>query len=128
MSRASNDVEAFLASLKHPAKQEILALRKIILGVDRAVGEGIKWNAPSFFTSEHFATFQLRHKGGVQIILHMGVKPRPDVKARSTIDDPESMLEWKSADRAVVTFSNLQDIEARKRAFVKVLRQWIAFV
>ena len=64
----------------------------------------------------------------MQIILHMGVKPRPDVKAHSTIDDPESMLEWKSADRALVTFRDLEDIEARKRAFVKVLRQWIAFV
>ena len=35
---STDEVESFLATLKHPAKQEILALRKIILGVDRAVG------------------------------------------------------------------------------------------
>ena len=58
----------------------------------------------------------------------MGAKPRPDVKARSTIDDPESLLEGTSADRALVSFRDLEDIEAGKRAFVNVLRQWMAFV
>ena len=128
MSNAATEVEKFLAELKHPLTKEILAPRMIIRGADSSIGESIKWNAPSFSTTEHFATFHLRHKGGVQIVLHMGVKPRPGVHARAQITDPESLLEWKGADRATVTFHDMQEIAARKSALVKVLRQWITFV
>ncbi len=62
---ASNNVETFLASLDHPFKQEIIAVRKIVLAANRSIAEGIKWNAPSFRTSEYFATFHLRAKDGV---------------------------------------------------------------
>lgn len=124
----ADDVEKFIAALDHPAKREIVALRNIIRSVDPAVREGIKWNAPSFYTTEHFATFQLRHKGGVQLVLHMGTKPRPDVQARTSIADPESLLEWRAADRATVTFRDLAEIEKRQAAFVKVMRQWVTFV
>lgn len=127
-SGPSDDVERFLAALEHPAKPEILALRAIVRGVDPAVRESIKWNAPSFSTTEHFATFQLRHKGGVQLVLHMGMTPRTDVRARAAIADPESLLDWRSADRATVTFRDAREIEARKRAFVNVLRLWITYV
>jgi hypothetical protein len=64
---APENVETFLASLDHPFKQEILALRQIFLGADPSIAEGIKWNAPSFRTSEYFATFHLRAKDGVQV-------------------------------------------------------------
>ena len=127
-SGGTDEVENFLATLNHPSKREILALRAIIRGVDTTVRESIKWNAPSFHTSEDFATFHLRHKGGVQLVLHMGVKARTNVGARTAIVDPESLLEWRSADRATVTFRNLQEIVSRQRAFVKVLRQWLTFV
>jgi hypothetical protein len=48
--------------------------RQIILDADASIAEGIKWNAPSFYTSEYFATIQLRAKDGVQVILHLGAK------------------------------------------------------
>ena len=70
--REPEGVEAFLAALDHPFKQEVLALRQIILGADPGIAEGIKWNAPSFRTSEWFATFQLRARDCVQVILHLG--------------------------------------------------------
>ena len=56
-------VEALLASLEHPLKREILALRTLVLKVDSSIAEEIKWNAPSFRTTEHFATMHLRAKG-----------------------------------------------------------------
>lgn len=37
-------VETFLASLDHPFKQEILAIRSIILGADPRIAEGINLN------------------------------------------------------------------------------------
>ena len=122
------DVEAFLASLEHPRKPEILALRQIILGADRSIGEEIKWNAPSFRTSEHFATFHLRAKDGVQIILHFGAKKREDRAAGVRIADPGSLLEWLAPDRASVKFADLEDIDAKRSAMTKVVRQWIKLV
>src|SRR5690606_7136192 len=107
----------------HPFKREVLALRAVIREVDPAIRESIKWNAPSFATSEHFATFQLRHQDGVQVVLHLGARPRPDAQARTTIDDPQGMLDWRGADRALVSFRDLHEIAARKSAFVKILRQ-----
>lgn len=124
----SQDVETFLASLDHPFKKEILALRQIILGADPSIGEGIKWNAPSFHTSEYFATFHLRAKDGVQVILHLGAKKRGNSASGIAIVDPDSLLEWLGSDRASVKFCALEDIEARRSAFANVIRQWIKHV
>jgi hypothetical protein len=118
-------VETFLAALDHPFDREILALREIILGADPRIAEGIKWNAPSFRTSEWFATFHLRAKDGVQLILHLGAKKRA---AAVAIPDPESLLQWLGADRASVKFRDLDDVEAKRAAFSAVIRQWIEHV
>lgn len=123
-----DDVETFLASLEHPLKQEILTLRQIILGADPSILEGIKWNAPSFRTSEYFATFHLRAKEGVQVILHLGAKTRDTSVSGIAIADPESLLEWLAKDRASVKFRDRKDVEARRSAFADVIRQWIKHV
>lgn len=124
----AGDVQAFLAALDHPRKPEIQALRGIILGAVPAIGEGIKWNAPSFRTSEWFATFHLRAKAGVQVILHFGAKVRDRPGARPAIADPESLLVWLGPDRASATFRDLADVEAKHPAFEALVRQWIQHV
>jgi len=125
-AREPEGVEAFLAALDHPLKPEVLVLRQIILGADPGIAEGNKWNAPSFRTSEWFATFQLRAKDCVQVILHLGAKARRD--ANVVISDPASLLEWLAADRASVKFRGMADVEARGAAFADVIRQWIRHV
>ena len=123
-----DDVDAFVAALDHPHEAEILALRRIILGADAGIFEGIKWNAPSYRTSEWFATTRLRAKLGVQIILHFGAKKRDDFSPRAAIADPASLLEWLAEDRAVATFRDLADVEAKESAFAALIRQWIRHV
>ena len=123
-----DDVQAFLDALDHPRKPEILALRRIILGADAAIAEGIKWNAPSFRTSEWFATFHLRAKAGVQVILHFGARVRDRSGARAAIADPQSILTWLADDRASAAFRDLPDVEAKRSAFATVIREWIRHV
>lgn len=118
-------VDVFLDALDHPFKAEILALRQIILAADARIAEGIKWNAPSFRTSEYFATFHLRAKDGVQIILHLGAKVRDTAVTGITIEDPAALLEWLARDRAMVKFRDVQDIAGKRAAFTLLLRQWI---
>ncbi len=120
----ATDVVAFIKALKHPREAEILALRKIILGVDKTVAEGIKWNSPSFHTTLDFATFHLRSKDGTLVILHRGSTPEQAKKAM-TIDDPAGMLAWRGTSRALITFKSVEDVVVRKAAFIKILKQWI---
>ena len=125
---APQNVEAFIAALDHPFKPEILALRQIILGADPSIVEDIKWNAPSFRTSEYFATMHLRAKDGVQVILHLGAKTRNGAAPGVAIADPESLLAWLAKDRASATFRDLRDIDARRSAFAEIIRQWIKHI
>ena len=123
-----DDVDAFLAALDHPRTAEITRLRAIIRAADPRIAEGIKWNAPSFRTTEWFATFHLRARDGVQVVLHLGARVREDAGVRERIADPAALLDWRSADRALVTFRDLADVEARGGALAAIVRQWIAHV
>lgn len=124
----SQRVEDFIAALDHPYKPEIVELRQIILGADPRIGEEIKWNAPSFYTTQHFATFQLRAKTGVQIILHLGTKVRETATTGIPIPDPQSLLTWLAKDRASVTLQNMDEIHAKRADFTALIQAWIEFV
>lgn len=118
-------VEEFLRALEHPRKKEIEELRRILLAADPAIAEGVKWNAPSFRTTEYFATFHLRAKAGIAVILHLGAKVRDNSTAGAAIDDPEQLLQWLAKERAMVTFGGLDDVRAKRAAFTAIVRQWI---
>lgn len=125
---ADDSVEALLATLVHPRKREILALREVILGAHSSIEEGVKWNAPSFRTREWFATIHLRARDGVQVILHLGAKATAASTGGIDIDDPKKMLTWLGKDRATVVFKDLDDLAARRAAFQSLLKQWITYV
>lgn len=133
MSAAASDVDAWLEQFDHAQRPTIEALRALILGVDRAVEEGIKWNSPSFRTTEWFATVNLRTKtkagradSPVALILHLGAKKRGG--AAPEIDDPDELLEWLGADRAMLLFASAAEVRKRAPALRKVLRAWLRCV
>ena len=121
-------VDAFMLQLEHPHKSSVELLRKVMLGVDAAVAEGIKWNAPSFRTREYFATTHLRSKAGIGLILHMGAKVRESADGAIAMDDPTRLLKWLGKDRAMVEFAGADELEGKKPALIAVLRQWIRYV
>ena len=116
-------VAAFLRDLDHPLKKEIQTVRRIILGVSPAIREGIKWNAPSFRTTEYFATMNLR-QDRVWLILHFGAKVKDNTKSVA-IADPTGLLKWLAKDRALVTFDDAKDIKAKRSALEAIIREWI---
>lgn len=121
-------VTAYLRDLEHPLKKEIEAVRRIILGVRPTIREGIKWNAPSFQTEKHyFATFNVRARESVQLILHLGAKVRLHQKSLK-IADPRGLLKWLGKDRALVTLGAGRDIPANRAAFEAIVRAWIKHV
>ncbi len=121
-------VADLLAELDHPRLSDIVSLRKIILGADPSIAEGIKWNAPSFRTKEYFATINLRAKSSVELILHFGAKKNRISQTGVDIPDPEKLLSWLAKDRARVEFRDAADIKKKTSAFADLLRAWIKFV
>ncbi len=119
-------VDQFMARLEHPHKAAIELLRQIICGADPSIAEGVKWNAPSFRTTQYFATTHLRAKGGIGIILHVvaEVRERPSFQ----IDDPQGLIKWLAKDRALVNFAGIEDVRAHEAAIQAVVRQWITSV
>jgi hypothetical protein len=119
------EVEAFLATLAHPQDTALRRLRAVILAADPRIGEGIKWNAPSFHVDgRHFATMQLRRADRLLLVLHLGAgkKALPE----GAIVDPDGLLTWLGADRATWTFAGVQDVDTHAAALQSLLRQWMA--
>jgi hypothetical protein len=121
-------VDEFMHRLDHPFKAEVQAIRRALLAVDPAIAEGVKWNAPSYRTTDYFATTNLREKAGVGVILHLGAKVR-DLGAEGVpIDDPDRLLKWLAKDRAMIVFKNMSGFMSGKTAFECIIRQWITHV
>ncbi len=123
--KPDSEVSEYLRELKHPLKPGIEALRELILAVSPAIQEGIKWNSPSFRTSDYFATMNLRGSKGedrIWLILHTGAKGKAgEVK----VADPEAMLKWLGKDRCMVTFTDGEDIRAKGRSLQAIVREWV---
>lgn len=121
----SAEVDAYMATLEHPLSAQVQQLRSAILDADARIEESIKWNAPSFFIDDHFATFNLHYPDRIQIVLHAGARLNPDAK-QFEISDPSRLLKWAAVDRASVTFASASEVDERLPSFVDILKQWIA--
>lgn len=121
-------VNQFMATLDHPFKAEIEALRLDMLAVDPSIAEGIKWNAPSWRTTEYFATTHLRSKTGLGLILHLGAKTRELPEGGLVIADPAGLLKWLDKDRAQIEFTSAADFAAKRPALQTLIQRWIAHV
>jgi hypothetical protein len=98
--KATPSVDQLLAELNHPLRTDIDELRKIVLSGSKDVREEVKWNSPSFYTGEHFATMRLNGKVPLQLILHLGAKK--GAIPSGTVEDPDGVLKWLGPDRACI--------------------------
>ena len=121
-------VDVFMATLEHPHKDLIEAIRTLILAVDAGIADGIKWNAPSYRTTEYFATTNLREKAGVGVILHLGAKVRDIGPEQIQVDDPHKLLKWLGRDRAMIVFKDGKDFSEKTPAFEHIVRSWLVHV
>jgi hypothetical protein len=111
-------VDAYMRDLDHPFKAEIAAVRDIILGASSKISERIKWNAPSFFYKEDFGAFHPRATEFAHLILLF-----PD---GSGVPAKSSLLEGKTKDRREAKFHSLEDVQSKKRALEKLVKDWVA--
>lgn len=113
-----------LAEIGHPMSEVVQELRELILAVDPAIEEGIKWNSLSFRTTEWFATLNQRALDRVEFVFHLGAKVK-GAEIRAVIPDIPGCVEWKSGDRCLVTFRTPLEARAKRAEFQRFIKEWI---
>jgi hypothetical protein len=117
-------VPAFLDDLTHARKAEILRLRDIILAADPGLSERVKWNAPSFgYGEQDRITFRLQPADRVELIFHRGAKPRDS--EGFAFQNAGGLLRFVAVDRAVLTFADAADVEAKASRLPELVRAWM---
>ncbi len=114
------NVNEFMSALDHPQKPEIDAVRAIIRGASRKLVEQVKWNAPSFRYLMDLGAFNLRERGYVEFIINFPPGAR--------ISKSSEILEGSQPDRREMRFYDLADIEKKRPALVKVIKDWVKLV
>ncbi len=124
MVNQTDKVNQFMSKLDHPLKGEIETVRAIILSANNEITEHMKWNAPSFcYQGEDRITFKLHPQDRIQLVFHRGSKVKPSEDF--VFEDATGLLQWVTADRAMVTLQDMRDVEAKKDALAKVVDQWM---
>ncbi len=124
---APMSVDDFMDALRHPLKPEAQALRAIIQKAGRTLTEDIKWNAPNYAHNGHDRiTLNLSAKDKVRIIFHRGATDKHPKGAKRPIDIDADFLTWPSPDRAIATFTSLEDIKANQAAITRLVKAWLA--
>jgi uncharacterized protein YdhG (YjbR/CyaY superfamily) len=120
-------VDEFMKSVDDEKKQQINALRKLIIESYPGLEEHIKWNSPSYLLNgEDRITFSVRDTFPIMIVVHMGATKKEDKKATPVLKDTSGLIEWKSDTRGVMSFTNLADIIDKRESFTKIIKQWLA--
>ena len=119
-------VAAFLTNLIHPLKKEIEVVRKLILASDKNITEHIKWNAPSFcYKGDDRITFNLHGKDFFRLIFHCGAKVKDNKQKSRLFEDPTALLDWITNDRAIVKFTDMEDVKLKKTALITIIHTWL---
>jgi uncharacterized protein YdhG (YjbR/CyaY superfamily) len=114
--KKSQDVEEFMLKLDHPFKAEVQVLRSMIQGVNKEIEEEIKWNAPSFsYQGAYLVTFNLWERNRIHLVFHNA--------EIANVRSP--LLEGKYDHRRMTYFTGLDDINSKRFAFEKVLKDLI---
>ena len=119
-------VDAFLADLTDDRKQQVQALRTLILTEHPQLSEHIKWNSPSYvLDGEDRITFNMHYPAQTMILIHMGATRTENKKADPIMKDETGLVKWNSDIRGTMSFRSLDDIFNAKADISKVLNAWL---
>lgn len=111
------EVEAFMATLEHPLKDEIEAVRQIIKKAGPKLCERIKWAAPSYYVGKtDLVTFNTRSEKKVLLVFHN----------IAIVDIASPLLEGTYKDRRLMYFNNMAEVKANKPELVRIIKEYIA--
>jgi len=70
-------------------------------------------------------TLRLQPGDRVELILHRGAKVRDDVAAFS-FDDPQGLVDWRTADRGTVSLADRSETDAKLEDIRQLAIRWFA--
>lgn len=108
-------VDTWFKKKKHPLEAEMQRLREIILATSHKVTEELKWSAPTFIYKGNIASFFPNAKKQASLMFHKG----------ALINNPSGLLEGDGKEARVARFADLKDIERKKSALQKVIKEWM---
>lgn len=125
----SEQVTQHIQKLDKSIRDTVEAIRKIILSVDKLVGERIKWNNPGFYYTGEMKPFDPKEykreiivfnlfKGRIMLVFPSGAK----------LND-NSLLEGDYKDgRRTLVFADMADVKAKEKKLKALVKQWISLV
>lgn len=119
-------VDEFIARLKHPMTDVIKYLRTFILSIDKTIGEGIFWNAPTFYFTgkmkpfdpkkykRYIVGFNFYKQDTLRLIFLRG----------ADATDTTGLLEGDYKDgRRIISYTSIDDIKKSEAALKKIIKQ-----
>lgn len=111
-------VNDWMRQLEHPLKAEIDTVRTIIKQSNSRIKERIKWNAPSYYSTEDIVTFNHRATQHVHLIFH-----HPSiVKIKS------ALLEGDYKDRRMVYLPDMKAINQNKKELQRIIQESVQLI
>ena len=124
-SSESDKVDAYMQRLKHPLAEVLEALRQIILQADPAIGEEIKWNAPTFFYTGEMKPFNPKEYRRYLVVSNVFRKDciRLVFWGGAKVKDTSGFLEGDYADgRRLAMYYSMQDVKSKKKLLQNAVR------
>ncbi|MBI1307019.1 MAG: DUF1801 domain-containing protein [Bacteroidetes bacterium] len=122
------EVTSFLDSSEHPLRTLIERLREIILNADTRLNENVKWNNPNYHVGEKdLITMRTYPPRQIQLVFHRGTQ-KLEVPKKPLIQDDSGILDWKTNDRAVATFSKESELEKSEKVLADLVKRWVDVV
>ena len=117
-------VDEFMNHLNHPLADVVQYLRKVILSTDVSIGEGIYWNAPTFYYTGKMEPFESKEykRYLVGFVFNKQDCIRLVFLRGGQIEDESGLLEGDyKDDRRLATFKNLEEAKHKESALKNIL-------
>ena len=123
----NSEVTDFLNEPSHSLRKEIEYLRICILSANDNLTENIKWNGPNYcFEGEDRITMRIQPPTTkqIQIIFHCGAKRQIQPNDKLIVENSKLLI-WKENDRAIATFTNMNQIVNAQTDLKEIIQKWL---
>jgi hypothetical protein len=121
-------VDEYISKFNHPLVEVVKYVRQLILDTDKQIGEGIYWNAPTFYFTgkmkpfdakqykRYIAGFVFNKQDCIRMVLLQGSK----------LKDSAKILEGDFKDnRKLIVFKNIEDAKSKKKDVKNIIKQLV---
>jgi hypothetical protein len=115
-------VDALLAGSDHAMVPAVQRLRTALLDDVEGLSEHVKWRSPTFLhDGADRLTVDLSRAGRAVLVFHRGARVRADF----AFADPTGLMEWRGPDRALVTYTDAEALDAAVPVLTGLVRDWV---